>query len=74
MFISQEKETVVLQRRAIRTNTNLEAGTILTRDHLTVLRPCPIDALPPYEMDKVIGKRIERNIDAGEHLRWIDIA
>lgn len=71
---NNEKETVVLQRRAIRTNTNLEAGTILTRDHLTVLRPCPIDALPPYEMDKVIGKRIERNIDAGEHLRWIDIA
>ena len=40
-----EKETVVLQRRAIRTNTSLEAGSILTRDQLTVLRPCPADAL-----------------------------
>jgi sialic acid synthase SpsE len=69
-----EKETVVLQRRAIRTTTSLEAGSILTRDQLTVLRPCPADALPPYEMDKLVGKRIARNIGAGEHLRWTDLA
>ena len=69
-----EKETVILQRRAIRTIMSLEAGSILTRDHLTVLRPCPSDGFPPYEMNKLIGKRITRNIGVGEHLRWTDLA
>lgn len=68
-----EQETVVLQRRAIRMATNLTAGSILTRDHLTVLRPCPKDGLPPYRMDELIEKRLRRDISVGEHLRWIDL-
>jgi sialic acid synthase SpsE len=68
-----EKETVVLQRRAIRMGVNLDAGSILSRDHLTILRPCPSDGLPPYEMESLIGKRIRRNIGVGEHLRWSDL-
>ncbi len=68
-----EKETVVLQRRAIRMADNLEAGCILTREHLTVLRPCPPDGLPPYEVQKLIGKKVRRDVSVGEHLRWIDL-
>jgi sialic acid synthase SpsE len=68
-----EIETVVLQRRAIRMGVSLDAGSTLTLDHLTVLRPCPSDGLPPYEIEKLIGKRIRRNIGVGEHLRWIDL-
>ena len=68
-----EQETVVLQRRAIRMVTHLTAGSILSRDHLTVLRPCPKDALPPYRMDELIGKKLRRDISVGEHLRWIDL-
>lgn len=68
-----EKETVVLQRRAIRMAVNIEAGCILTREHLTVLRPCPPDGLPPYEVQKLIGKKIRRDVSVGEHLRWIDL-
>jgi len=68
-----EKETVVLQRRAIRMSGNLDAGTKLTREHLTVLRPCPRDGIPPYEMDRLIGMRIRKSMSAGEHLRWTDL-
>jgi sialic acid synthase SpsE len=68
-----EKETVVIQRRAIRASTDLNAGTILTRNHLTVLRPCPEDGLQPYRLDELIGKQLRYNIKAGEHLRWIDV-
>lgn len=68
-----EKETVILQRRAIRMAANLEVGSILTREHLTVLRPCPPDGLPPYELPKLIGKKVRRNLSVGEHLRWIDL-
>lgn len=68
-----EQETVVLQRRAIRMATNLAAGSILTRDHLTVLRPCPKDGLPPYRTDELIGKKLRHDIGMGVHLRWIDL-
>lgn len=68
-----EQETVVLQRRAIRMANKLAAGSILTRDHLTVLRPCPKDGLPPYRMDELIGMKLRRDISVGEHLRWIDL-
>jgi len=68
-----ERETVVLQRRAIRMATNLAAGSVLAREHLTVLRPCPKDGLPPYRMDELLGKKLRRDICMGEHLRWIDL-
>ncbi|MBE0613483.1 MAG: N-acetylneuraminate synthase family protein [Burkholderiales bacterium] len=68
-----ERETVVLQRRAIYMGVDLAAGKTLTREHLTVLRPCPSDGLPPYRIEELIGMRVRRNISAGERLRWIDL-
>lgn len=68
-----EKKTVVLQRRAIRATANLFTGNILKRDHLTVLRPCPLDGIPPYQINNCIGRRISRDINAGDYLRWIDL-
>ena len=68
-----EKETVIIQRRAIRATTNLRAGTTLAPHHMTVLRPCPADALPPYRAAELIGKKLQQDIKAGEHFRWINI-
>lgn len=68
-----EVETVVLQRRAIRLRIDVEAGHQLTRSDLTVLRPCPPDALPPYLLPQVTGRKTRRAVGAGAHLRWIDI-
>lgn len=68
-----ERETVVIQRRAICAGNSLPAGTLLARAHLTVLRPCPSDGIQPYQLDKLIGKRVRRDIIAWEHLRWIDL-
>jgi N-acetylneuraminate synthase len=68
-----EKETAVLQRRAIRVNKDLSVGTIIGREDLSLLRPCPADALPPYEMEKIIGKKIKKTVKNGEHLRWLNL-
>ena len=68
-----EIETVVLQRRSIRLRIDLSEGSTLTRDNLTMLRPCPAEALPPYEIDNVIDKQIRRPMKAGDHLQWNDI-
>lgn len=68
-----ERETVVLQRRAVRALKDFPSGTILMREHLTVLRPCPADGIPPYRIDELLGKRLRKDINSGEHLRWIDL-
>lgn len=69
---ANELQTVVVQRRAIRTKTALAAGCVLLESQLEVLRPCPADAIAPYLWADVIGKTLRRDIPAGEHLRWTD--
>lgn len=61
-----EKETVVAQRRAIRTNKFIKKGEILSKDDVVYLRPCPVKALNPYENSKVIGKKTITNIEKGD--------
>ena len=68
-----EAQTVILQRRAIRLATTLPAGAVLQREHLEVLRPCPSDGLPPYLMNKVVGKTLRHDMQHGAHLKWTDL-
>ena len=70
---NNEKETVVLQRRSIRLTKDLTSGTQIQLKHLEVLRPCPSDGLPPYEVKNVLGKKLCKDKSAGDHLRWIDL-
>lgn len=67
-----EKQTVVLQRRAIRVARNICAGETLAFDDVEFLRPCPIDGLPPYRVDEVMGRILRREKVKGEHLSWND--
>ncbi len=68
-----ERETVVLQRRSIRARVALPAGTVLTRDHVEVLRPCPPDGLAPYHLAGLVGRSLAKDVTAGAHLRWSDL-
>lgn len=68
-----ELETAVVQRRCVRACRDLVAETVLSEHDLTVLRPCPIDAVPPCALHRLLGKRLLRNIVAGEHLQWNDV-
>jgi len=68
-----EKETAVLQRRSVRLTCDLPAGATLTRDSVTVLRPCPADAVLPYEVGNVVGRTLRHAVKSGSHLRWTDI-
>ncbi len=68
-----EKETVVLQRRSVRTTRELAAGTVLKNSDLEVLRPAPKDCYRPFEMDQLIGKKINRSIPHGDYLRRSDV-
>jgi sialic acid synthase SpsE len=68
-----EKQTVIVQRRAVRLNVDVPEGATLSREMLVVLRPCPEDALPPYKIDSIIGKRVTCFKKAGDYIKWNDI-
>ncbi len=65
-----ERETVVIQRRCLRAAASLSAGTVLSREMIDVLRPAPDDAVFPYDIDRMIGKRLRADIEAGDYFRW----
>lgn len=65
-----EKETVVVQRRCLRAARDFKAGAVLQRADVDVLRPAPPDALAPYELDRVIGRRLRAGVRAGEYFCW----
>jgi len=70
-FVAEnEQETVIMQRRCLRAARDLRAGTIMDAEMLEALRPAPADSVMPFELAKVIGRKLTLNLAAGEHLRW----
>lgn len=65
-----EKETVIVQRRCLRASRNLPAGTVLKRDMIEVLRPAPLGAIQPCDIDKVLGMRLKVDVPAVQELSW----
>lgn len=67
-----ERDTVVIQRRSIRAAQNLRKGEVLTSECVSVLRPCPADALEPWELDLYLGKKLSRDVPTGDYLKASD--
>jgi N-acetylneuraminate synthase len=70
---ANEQETCLVQRRCIRANKDLATGHVLTREDISILRPCPEDGIPPYDVTKTIRKTITRDIKSGEYIGWNDL-
>ncbi|MDB9745854.1 N-acetylneuraminate synthase family protein [Candidatus Pelagibacter sp.] len=68
-----ELDTVVLQRRSIRINKEIKKDHVIKRDDLNVLRPCPKNAIDPRNINKIIGKKINKNLIKDEILKWEDL-
>lgn len=69
-----ESGTVIVQRRAIRASHDLPMGRVLEAGDFVVLRPCPQDALPPYRLHELVGRRLSRPIPSGDCVRPTDCA
>ena len=61
-----EKQSIIVQRRGIRAKKKLFKGNKIKKEMLVYLRPCPRNALNPYEKNKIIGKTLIKNIEEGE--------
>jgi N-acetylneuraminate synthase len=71
--MDNERETVILQRRAVRAARDIAPGETLTPELLAVLRPCPADALPPWRMGELLGRAAHRAVPAGDVVRPADV-
>ena len=71
--MENEIDTVVLQRRALRVKGHIAAGQKLTRENLTILRPCPAGGLPPFRLANVVGKKSKTNLSDGHLLAEEDL-
>jgi N-acetylneuraminate synthase len=67
---ANEADTVVVQRRCLRAARQIRKGEVIAREMIDVLRPATTGAIPPYEIEAVIGTRALADIPAGEALRW----
>ena len=69
-----ERQTVVVQRRAVRARGDLRAGDPIRAADLEVLRPCPPGSVEPHELELLIGRVLREDKRAGEALAWPDLA
>lgn len=68
-----EQQTVIVQRRCLRAARDIEAGEVITREMIDVLRPATPGAIQPFEIESVIGARTAVSFQAGKELRWTDL-
>ncbi len=68
-----EKEAAILQRRSLYYTKKLVAGACLQKDDLIPLRPIKEDGIPPYELDKLIGRTLKRDVSEDTYIIWRDI-
>jgi N-acetylneuraminate synthase len=63
-----ERDSAIVQRRALRLRVQKQAGDELSADDLESLRPAPEGTVPPYALEQVVGRRLSTAKDAGEAL------
>ncbi len=68
-----ELQSSVVQRRALHLRADRPAGHVLTGDDLEALRPRPLEAVEPADLDLVIGTRLMVAKSVGEALFWDDV-
>jgi N-acetylneuraminate synthase len=64
-----ERESAVVQRRALRFTRDLPAGHRLGPEDVFPTRPCPPDGLPPYRLDEVLGRALAAPVEADALVR-----
>ena len=68
-----EQDTVIVQRRCLRLKGDLKKGDILKAEDTESLRPAPKNAFLPYEINDIIGKKINVDKQSGDAIYKTEI-
>jgi N-acetylneuraminate synthase len=69
-----EIQARIVQRRGLRFSKNLTSGTEITKDDLMALRPCPPNAISPFDVDRVIGKKVLTDVKYDQMIEWENLS
>ena len=72
--VENERDTAIVQRRAVRARRPIAAGQTITRDDLIVIRPATVGAVTAAHVSELVGRTAGRALEADEAIRWTDIA
>lgn len=65
-----EQESVIVQQRAVYSAIDLKKGSVIKEEDIFPLRPLKENAVLPYEMDQIIGKKLTVDVDKDTCLTW----
>jgi len=68
-----EKESAIVQRRALRYTQNLNPDHMLQPDDIIPLRPFQKEGIPPYKIKEVIGRKLMKSVRAQNCISWKDL-
>ncbi len=68
-----EKETASVQRRGLRFTKKLYKGDLIKKEDIFPLRPLHENGVQPFEIEKLTGKKLKRNVENDQHVSWEDI-
>ncbi len=69
--VAEEAETVFVQRRCLYAKKDIKKGQTITEGVIDVLRPAL--GIPPKFKDMIIGKVVNKDIQAGDPIFWEDL-
>lgn len=70
---NNERNTIIVQRRAIRAKHDLPIGKKITENDFEYLRPCNSNEITPMEYKNIIGKKLIKSLKFGEAVKWSDL-
>ncbi len=66
-----EKKPLYKMGKKLVAARDLNVGTVLTAADVAIRSPN--DGLPPYELDGILGRRLNKDLAAHENIRWQDL-
>ena len=70
-YLLQQQKRCVLFRRGLVATKSIPSRAVITSDLITAKRPAM--GIEPMHLETIIGRKVLRDIKAGEHLTWKDI-
>ncbi len=67
-----EKQSVIVQRRSLRYNKDIDANTILTKDDIISLRPIKEGNIEPYRINEIIGRTLKKQVLKDDAINFED--
>ena len=71
LVLDKEVKDLLKMRKKIVAAENIKAGTILNEEHITYKSPG--DGIPPYENNKLLGRKLKHDIFKDEGLKLEDV-